>query len=146
MEAYTTAAGILCLVAINAMKKRAIAAGVDPADSSVAQKTAYVPVWIWNHATKRAKALPGRTKTVGTSIAVSQQADLWASGVHRYYFHLPSSRSSTLQSGCSGSRCVDKPGKRACYSGSIKGRNNDHDKERLQSLSHHNATNDSVCL
>jgi hypothetical protein len=87
MEAYTTDADILCLVAIDAIKKREMAAGADPADSTVAQKTAYVPLWIWNFATKQA---------MGPSIApVSQRADLvWASGVHRRYFHPPSSGST----------------------------------------------------
>ena len=72
MEAYTTDAGILRLVAIDAIKKRAIAAGVGQADSTDAQKAAYVPVWIWNHVTERLKALPGRSKGVGRSIAISQ--------------------------------------------------------------------------
>jgi hypothetical protein len=94
MEVYTTDAGILCLVAIDAIKKRAIAAGVDPADSTVPQKAASAPVWIWIHVTGRAKAGPGRTKGVGTSIEVSQQADLWASGFHRCFLHLPSSGST----------------------------------------------------
>ena len=96
MEAYTTDADILCLVAIDAIKKREMAAGADPADITVAQKAAYVPLWIWNHATKQATALPRRTKGVGTSIApVSQRADLvWASGVHRRYLHPPSSGST----------------------------------------------------
>ena len=54
MEVYTTDAGILCLVAIDAIKKRAIAAGVDPADSTAPQKAAYAPVWIWTHVTEQA--------------------------------------------------------------------------------------------
>jgi hypothetical protein len=36
MDAYTTDAGILCLVAIDAIRKRAREAGVDPADSTAA--------------------------------------------------------------------------------------------------------------
>ena len=89
MDAYTTDAGFLCLAAIDAIRKRAKTAGVDPASSIAAQKAAYVPIWIWNHATERAKVPPGRAKGVGTSIAVSQRADSWASGVHRHYLHTP---------------------------------------------------------
>ena len=59
-------------------------AGVDPADATAARNEAlYAPIWIWNHATERAKVPPGRGKGVGTTIAVSQHAGLWASGVHR---------------------------------------------------------------
>ncbi len=152
MEAYTTDAGILRLVAIDAIKKRAIAAGVGQADSTDAQKAAYVPVWIWNHVTERLKALPGRSKGVGTSIAVSQRADLWASGVNRRYLHPPSSGSTVWMSPPvqKAAPCgvdtvgVDEPGKGACYSGGTKGRDDNRGKERLRSLSHHDATNDSV--
>jgi hypothetical protein len=93
MDAYTTTdAGFLCLAAIDAIKKRARVAGVDPASSTAAQKAAFVPIWIWNHATERAKVPPGRAKGgVGTSITVSQRADLWASGVHRLYLQPTSS-------------------------------------------------------
>ena len=65
MDAYITDAGILCLVAIYAIRKRAGEAGVDPAESTTAQKAAYAPVWIWNHATEQAKVLPGCAKGVG---------------------------------------------------------------------------------
>ena len=71
VDAYTTDAGILCLAAIDAIRKRASKAGVDPADSTATQKAAYVPVWIWNHATEQARVPPGRAKGVGTSVAVS---------------------------------------------------------------------------
>jgi hypothetical protein len=87
MDAYTTDAGILCLAAIAAIRKRASEAGVDPSDLPAAQKAAYVPIWIWNHATERARVPPGRAKGVGTSIAVSQRAVLWASGVHKRNVH-----------------------------------------------------------
>jgi hypothetical protein len=57
----------------------------------------------------------------------------------------PSSRTS--RSGRSWSRCVDEPGEeRARYLGGIKKRDDSRGKERLQSLPHHNPTNDSVCL
>jgi hypothetical protein len=96
MDADMTDAGILCLAAIDAIRKRTREAGVDPASSTAAQKAAYLPIWIWNHATVRAKVPPGHAKGVGTSIAVSQRADLWTSGVHRHYVQ-PTSRGSNAQ-------------------------------------------------
>jgi hypothetical protein len=93
MDAYSTDAGILCLAAIDAIKKRAIEAGVDPVDSTAAMKAAYVPIWIWNHATERARVPPGRAKG-GTSIAVNQRADVWASDVHKRYLHSTSAGSA----------------------------------------------------
>jgi hypothetical protein len=89
---YMTDAGILCLAAIEAIRKRGIEAGVDPADSTAAQKAACVPIWIGNHATERARVPPGSAKGVGASIAISQQVDLWSSGVHKRYLHTTSSR------------------------------------------------------
>ena len=94
MDAYTTDAGILRLAAIEAIRKRAIEAGVDPADSTAAQTAAYIPIWIRNHAIERARVPPGRVKGVGMSIAVSQRADLWASSVHKCYLHTTSSGSA----------------------------------------------------
>lgn len=44
MEAYTSDAGLLCLTAIDAIRKRARAAGEDPAHSQTAHKAAYVPI------------------------------------------------------------------------------------------------------
>ncbi len=98
MDAYTTDAGILCLAAIAAIRKRTSEAGVDPSDLPAAQKAAYVQIWIWNHATERARVPPGCAKGVGTSIAVSQRADLRASGVHKRYLHLTSSGSAAQTS------------------------------------------------
>jgi hypothetical protein len=98
MDNYSTDAGIVCLAAIAAIRKRASEAGVDPSDLPAAQKAAYVPIWIWNHATERARVPPGHAKGVGTSIAVSQQADLWASGVHKRYLHLTTSGSAAQTS------------------------------------------------
>ncbi len=85
MDAYSTDAGILCLAAIDTIKKQAIEASVDPVDSTAARKAVYVPIWIWNHATERARVPPGRAKGVGTSIAVNQRADVWVSDVHKRY-------------------------------------------------------------
>ena len=62
MDASTTDAGILCLAAIDAIRRRAIEGGVDPSDSPAAQKAAYVPIWVLNHATERARVPPGRAK------------------------------------------------------------------------------------
>ena len=91
MDAYTTDAGLLCLAAIDAIKTRATDAGVDPVASTVALKAAYVPIWLWNHATERAKVPPGRAKGVGTSIAVSQRADEWACELHKRHLHMTGS-------------------------------------------------------
>ena len=52
MRAYTSDAGDLCLRAIDAIRKRAIADGQDPVMSPAALKSAYVPIWLWNHATQ----------------------------------------------------------------------------------------------
>ena len=98
MDAYTKDEGILCLAVIAVIRKRASEAGVDPSDLPAAQKAAYVPIWIWNHATERARVPPGRAKGVGTSIAVSQRADLWASGVHKRYLYLTTSGSAAQTS------------------------------------------------
>ena len=94
MDAYTTDAGILRIAAIEAIRKRAIEAGVGPADSTAAQKAAFIPISIRNHAIEWARVPPGRVKGVGMSIAVSQRADLWASGVHKCYLHTTSSGSA----------------------------------------------------
>ncbi|KAI2498407.1 hypothetical protein MHU86_16104 [Fragilaria crotonensis] len=85
MRAYTSDAGELCLKAIDAIRKRARAAGHDPVESPVAKKAAYVPIWLWNHATQRATVFQGGAKGVGTGLAFSKRVDRWASGIHRRY-------------------------------------------------------------
>ena len=85
MERYTSNAGYLCLTAIKAIKDRAIEAGEDPITSLSAKRAAYVPVWLWNHATERAKVQQGQASGVVTSQAVSREADIWASCIHRKY-------------------------------------------------------------
>ena len=74
MEAYTSDAGVLCLTALDAIRKRGRADGQDPVESPVARKAAYVPIWTWNHATQRAAVSQGGAKGVGTGIAVSRRA------------------------------------------------------------------------
>ena len=94
-DAHTSDAGILCLVAIDAIRNRLRQAGLDSAQSFAAQKAAHVPIWIWNHATERATVPFGRSKGVGMSLTISQRADLWASSVHNRYLHL--TRESTAR-------------------------------------------------
>ncbi len=88
MRAYMSDAGELCLKAIDAIRQRTRAAGHDPVKSPGAKKAAYVLIWIWNHATQRATVFQGGAKGVGTGLAVSKQADRWASGIHRHYLLL----------------------------------------------------------
>ncbi len=84
MRAYTSDAGDLCLSAIDAIRKRATEEdGQDPVGSPAALKAAYVPIWLWNHATQRAAVPQGQAKGIGTGLAVSKRADLWASRIHR---------------------------------------------------------------
>jgi hypothetical protein len=86
MEASASdGAGVLCLTAIDAIGKRVRADGQDPVESPAAQKSAYVPIWIRNHATQRAAVSQGSAKGVGSGIAVSRRADRWASSVQRRY-------------------------------------------------------------
>ena len=82
MRAYTSDAGDLCLRAIDAIRNRATEDGQDPVASPAALKAAYVPIWLWNHATQRAAVPQGQAKGIGTSLAFSERADLWASDVH----------------------------------------------------------------
>ena len=83
MRSYTSDAGELCLKAIDAIRDRAKSAGQNPVDSPLAKRAAYVPIWLWNHATQRATVFQGGAKGVTTGLAVSQRADRWASGLHR---------------------------------------------------------------
>lgn len=97
MRAYTSDAGDLCLRAIDAIRNRATEDGQDPVVSPAALKAAYVPIWLWNHATQRAAVPQGQAKGIGTSLAFSKRADLWASDVHKRYLR-PTTNTTTRES------------------------------------------------
>ncbi|KAI2493248.1 hypothetical protein MHU86_21285 [Fragilaria crotonensis] len=84
MRAYTSDAGELCLKAIDAIRKRARAAGHDPVES----------LWRRRQHTSRSgfgimrpnePQYSKEARRVGTGLAFSKRVDRWASGIHRRY-------------------------------------------------------------